>query len=45
MMIGSAVSGLLWDTFGMFIPYYVSAVAMFLSVIPALFLREPNSSL
>jgi len=45
MMIGSAVSGLLWDTFGMFIPYYVSAVAMFLSVIPALFLREPNRSL
>jgi len=44
MMIGSAASGLLWDNFGMFIPYHVSAIAIFLSAVPALFLKEPSRS-
>jgi len=44
MMMGSAASGLLWDTFGMFIPYHVSAIAIFLSAVPALFLKEPSRS-
>jgi len=44
MMMGSAASGILWDTFGMFIPYHVSALAMFLSAVPALFLKEPSRS-
>jgi len=45
MTMGSAVSGILWDTFGMFIPYYVSALAIFLSAVPALFLKEPSRSM
>ncbi len=42
MMLGSALSGLLWDTFGMEIPYYISALFMFLSAFPAFFLKEPR---
>jgi len=45
MMLGSAASGILWDTFGMFIPYHVSALAIFLSAVPALFLKEPSRSM
>jgi len=40
MMIGSALSGFLWDNFGMLIPYYVSSVTMFVSVIPIFFLSS-----
>jgi len=40
MTIGSAVSGVLWEGFGMFFPYYVSAIAVLLSAIPTIFLRE-----
>jgi len=43
MMLGSALSGLLWDTFGMYIPYYVSALFIFLSVTPSFFLKEPRT--
>jgi len=42
MMLGSALSGLLWDAFGMYIPYYVSALFIFLSAFPAFFLKEPR---
>lgn len=42
MMVGAAASGVLWDAFGMFVPYYVSALFVFLSAIPVLFLREPS---
>ena len=45
MTMGSAASGILWDTFGMFIPYHVSALAIFLSAVPALFLKEPSRSM
>lgn len=44
MMIGAAASGVLWDAFGMFVPYCVSALFVFLSAIPVLFLKEPNRS-
>jgi len=44
MMIGAASSGVLWDAFGMVVPYYVSALFVFLSAIPVLFLKEPNRS-
>jgi len=43
LMAGSAASGVLWDTFDMFVPFYVSAVAFFLAVVPALFLKETRS--
>jgi len=36
MMVGSAVSGLIWDIFGMFMPYYFAALMIILSVIPML---------
>lgn len=42
MTIGSAMSGILWEGFGMFFPYYVSAIAVFLSAIPAMFLKEAD---
>jgi len=42
MMLGSALSGLLWDTFGMEIPYYISALFIFLSAVPSFFLKEPR---
>jgi len=45
MTMGSAVSGILWDTLGMFIPYHVSALTIFLSAVPALFLKEPSRSM
>jgi len=43
MMAGSAASGALWDSFSMFVPFYVSAVVFFLAVVPALFLKETRS--
>jgi len=43
MMAGSAASGILWDTFGKFVPFYVSAVAFFSAVVPALFLKETRA--
>ena len=42
MTIGSAMSGVLWESFGMFFPYYVSAVLVLFSVLPILFVKEPN---
>jgi len=43
LMVGSAASGILWDSFYMFVPFYVSAVVFFLAVVPALFLKETRS--
>jgi len=43
MMAGSAASGVLWDSLSMFVPFYVSAVAFFLAMVPALFLKETRS--
>ena len=43
MMAGSVTSGVLWDSFSMFVPYYVAAIAFFMSVVPAVFLKETRS--
>lgn len=40
MMIGSAISGVLWERLGMFFPYYVSALIVFASAMPILFLKK-----
>ncbi|MEM2111396.1 MAG: MFS transporter [Candidatus Bathyarchaeia archaeon] len=43
MSMGSAISGMLWETFGMFFPYYVSAVMVLLSTLPVLYLKETEN--
>jgi len=43
LMAGSAASGILWDSFSMYVPFYVSAVVFFLAVVPALFLKETRA--
>jgi MFS family permease len=43
MMIGSTISGILWEKFGMPLPYYISAVMVLLSALPVLFLKETSS--
>jgi len=40
MTIGSAISGVLWESYGMFFPYYVSAALVLLSVLPTFFVKE-----
>jgi len=40
MMIGSAFSGVLWDNFGMSVPYYVSSITVLASLIPMFFLGK-----
>lgn len=42
MTVGSALSGLLWESFGMLTPYYASAISMFLAVIPIFFLGKED---
>jgi len=44
LMAGSAASGILWDSFSMYVPFYASTVVFFLAVVPALFLKEVRSS-
>jgi len=43
LIAGSAASGILWDSFSMYVPFYVSAVVFFLAVVPALFLKETRA--
>jgi len=45
MTIGSAMSGLLWERFGVFFPYYISALAVFLSAMPQMLLKEADSKI
>ncbi len=40
MTIGSAISGVLWESHGMFFPYYVSAALVLLSALPTFFVKE-----
>ena len=40
MMIGSASSGLIWDMFCASMSYYLAALTVFLSAIPALFIKR-----
>jgi len=43
MMAGSAASGILWDSFSMFFPFYMSMVTALFSAIPVLFLKETRA--
>ncbi len=40
MMAGSALSGLLWDNWGMLIPFYASSIMIAVSALPLLLLKE-----
>jgi len=40
IMSGNALSGILWDSLGVFAPFYVCSFAMALSALPLLWLRE-----
>ncbi len=40
IMAGNALSGMLWDSWGVFAPFYVSSLAMALSVLPLFWLKE-----
>lgn len=40
MMMGNALSGVLWDNLGMLVPFYVSSLAIGLSALPLLGLKE-----
>jgi len=44
LMVGSAASGVLWDSFDMVVPFYVSTIVFFLAVVPALFLKETRAT-
>jgi hypothetical protein len=39
-MVGNALSGVLWDGWGKFAPFYASAIAIGLSAILPLLLKE-----
>ncbi len=40
LLMGNALSGILWDTLGMLAPFYVSSFAIGLSALPLLLLKE-----
>jgi len=40
LMIGNALSGVLWDGWGMYAPFYASALAITVSAVPLLLLKE-----
>jgi len=43
LMVGNALSGILWDGWGMLAPFYASAFAIGLSAIPPLLLKETRA--
>ena len=43
LMLGNALSGMLWDSWGTLAPFYVSSLAMGLSALLPLMLREPKN--
>ncbi|GEM_PF-1604148 len=43
MLTGNAISGILWDTLGMLMPFYVSSLAIVLSALPLLLLKETRT--
>jgi DHA1 family multidrug resistance protein-like MFS transporter len=43
MLTGNAISGILWDTFDMLMPFYVSSLAIVLSALPLLLLKETRT--
>jgi predicted MFS family arabinose efflux permease len=40
MMTGNALSGILWDNWGMYAPFWISTIAVGLSATPLLLLKE-----
>ena len=44
LMIGNALSGVLWDNFGMVAPFYASAITIGTSAILPLFLKETRNN-
>lgn len=40
ILTGNALSGILWDNWGMLTPFYASSLAIGLSVLPLLLLKE-----
>ena len=40
LLVGNALSGILWDRWGMLAPFYVSSLAIGLSALPLLLLKE-----
>jgi MFS family permease len=43
VMAGNALSGVLWDWWGMMVPFYVSSFTMALSALPLLLLKETKA--
>jgi len=43
ILTGNALSGVLWDNYGMTTPFYVSSIAIALSVLPLLLLKETKT--
>jgi len=43
ILTGNALSGILWDTWGMTTPFYASSIAIALSVLPLLLLKETKT--
>ena len=44
LLMGNALSGILWDSWGMFVPFYVSSLAIGLSALPLLLLKETRAT-
>jgi len=40
LLLGNVISGILWDSWGMFAPFYISSFAIGLSALPLLLLKE-----
>ena len=43
ILTGNALSGILWDNYGVTTPFYVSSIAIALSVLPLLLLKETKN--
>lgn len=45
IVMGNAISGILWDFYGWMVPFYVSSLAIGLSALPLLLLKESRAKL
>jgi MFS family permease len=43
LMVGNALSGILWDSWGMLAPFYASSIAIGISALPLLLLKETRA--
>jgi len=44
LLMGNALSGILWDSLGMLVPFYASSLAIGLSALPLLLLKETRAN-